>query len=151
RGILEKSCCPKQQLCSVLSAGETGLLHFSGCRAPAAPSRWVWYAARADSQQMPEGRDHGWPRRCARALCLAAAFAGPLVVRAAAPDAETRVLDGLIALHQFEYEDANDAFRAARLLDPYAVLAYWGEAMTYYQALWRREDVEAARAALARL
>ena len=30
-------------------------------------------------------------------------------------------------------------------------LAYWGEAMTYHQTLWRNEDIGAARQALARL
>ena len=30
-------------------------------------------------------------------------------------------------------------------------MAYWGEAMTYNQTLWRNEDVQAARQALARL
>ena len=58
---------------------------------------------------------------------------------------------GLTALHNFEYEDANDAFQRARKLDPGFVPAYWGEALTYYQALWRHENVDAARAVLAEL
>jgi tetratricopeptide (TPR) repeat protein len=58
---------------------------------------------------------------------------------------------GLNALHQFEYEDANEAFRQARQIDPGFAMAYWGEAMTYNQTLWRHEDVQAARQALARL
>ena len=58
---------------------------------------------------------------------------------------------GLTALHNFEYEDANDAFRRARKSDPDFVMAYWGEAMTYYQTLWRHEDVDAARRVLAAL
>ena len=58
---------------------------------------------------------------------------------------------GMAALHLFEYEDANDAFRRAEQLDPRFAMAYWGEAMTYSQTLWRREDVVAARRALARL
>src|SRR5204862_2692302 len=49
------------------------------------------------------------------------------------------------------YEDANEAFQRARKIDPGFVLAYWGEALTYYQTLWRHENVEAARAALAAL
>jgi tetratricopeptide (TPR) repeat protein len=58
---------------------------------------------------------------------------------------------GLNALHQFEYEDANEAFTQAREIDPGFAMAYWGEAMTYNQTLWRHEDVPAARQALARL
>jgi tetratricopeptide (TPR) repeat protein len=58
---------------------------------------------------------------------------------------------GLTSLHQFEYEDANEAFREAQGLDPGFVMAYWGEAMTYHQTLWRNEDVKAARLTLARL
>src|SRR5439155_19962161 len=58
---------------------------------------------------------------------------------------------GLNALHQFEYEDAIEAFTQARGLDPDFALAYWGEAMTYHQTLWGHEDVEAGRQALARL
>src|SRR5262249_14790704 len=93
----------------------------------------------------------GRARRRGLAACLTVVLVGPCVPRASAADAQIRIADGIVALHQFEYEDANDAFREARGLDPGAVLAYWGEAMTYHQALWRREDVQAARAALARL
>src|SRR2546430_554690 len=66
-------------------------------------------------------------------------------------DARALVQRGLIALHQFEYEDANEAFRDAQRIDPTLGIAYWGEAMTYNQTLWRREDVPAARQTLARL
>src|SRR4029077_16798819 len=58
---------------------------------------------------------------------------------------------GLRALHLFEYEDANEAFAQAQRLDPGFAPAYWGEAMTYYQTLWRKEDIAAARQVLARL
>jgi tetratricopeptide (TPR) repeat protein len=66
-----------------------------------------------------------------------------------APDAE--IARGIAALHDFEYEDANAAFRRARELDPRSVLAAWGEAMSFYQTLWRNENVGEGRAALARL
>jgi len=66
-------------------------------------------------------------------------------------DAQAAFRRGLTALHQFEYEDANEAFQQARALDPGFVMAYWGEAMTYHQTLWRNEDVAEARRALARL
>lgn len=58
---------------------------------------------------------------------------------------------GLAALHLFEYEDANDAFREAQAADPAFAMAYWGEAMTYEQTLWRKEDLARGRATLARL
>jgi tetratricopeptide (TPR) repeat protein len=60
-------------------------------------------------------------------------------------------LRGVAALHSFEYEDANQAFQRARTIDPGFVMAYWGEAMTYNQTLWRQENIEAAREALAHL
>jgi tetratricopeptide (TPR) repeat protein len=89
------------------------------------------------------------PRRliCA-ASCLLAALASH--VSAQRPDAHASFQRGLSALHQFEYEDANEAFREARQLDPGLAMAYWGEAMTYHQTLWGHEDLEAGRQALAR-
>ena len=69
----------------------------------------------------------------------------------AADDAETTFRRGVTALHSFEYEDANDAFGQARRLNPGLVMAYWGEAMTFHQTLWRNEDVQAGRQALSRL
>src|SRR4051812_11725636 len=83
---------------------------------------------------------------CALGLLLTAtAFQGP-------PSPAARdFARGLTALHHFEYEDANAAFIQARESDPAFVMAYWGEAMTYYQTLWRNENVDAGRQALARL
>ncbi|HMD36897.1 MAG TPA: tetratricopeptide repeat protein [Vicinamibacterales bacterium] len=81
-----------------------------------------------------------------RLLTLAALVAVPQ-----GPQASALVARGIVALHHFEYEDANDAFRQAREADPSNALAFWGEAMTYHQTLWRNEDVAAGRAALARL
>jgi len=66
-------------------------------------------------------------------------------------EARVQVAHGVAALHLFEYEDANEAFRQARRLDPGLAMAYWGEAMTYNQTLWRKEDVATARRVLASL
>jgi tetratricopeptide (TPR) repeat protein len=66
-------------------------------------------------------------------------------------EAQALFTQGLASLHLFEYEDANEAFRRAQNLDPGFAMAYWGEALTYSQTLWRREDVAAARAVLGRL
>jgi tetratricopeptide (TPR) repeat protein len=92
-----------------------------------------------------------------RVRCFGGAAAGAawlaavLAVNAQPPDARILYARGLTALHLFEYEDANEAFAQAQRVDPDFALAYWGEAMTYNQTLWRREDLAAARQALARL
>lgn len=68
-----------------------------------------------------------------------------------APEAQEPFLRGLALLHNFEYADAADAFRQAQTVDPSFAMAYWGEAMTYTHPIWFQQDLEAARAALARL
>src|SRR5712692_7182611 len=98
-------------------------------------------------------RSMAMTRRSARTLSVLA-LAGFLCApraRAAAPDAATLVARGVLALHAFEYEEANEAFRQAQAVDPSSVMACWGEAMTYHQTLWRNENVGSARQALARL
>jgi tetratricopeptide (TPR) repeat protein len=57
----------------------------------------------------------------------------------------------VLFLHSFEYESAATAFREAQRLSPDFALAYWGEAMTYTHPVWNEQDVDKARAALARL
>lgn len=68
-----------------------------------------------------------------------------------APAAQDPFVRGMLLLHSFEYEDAREAFVEARTIDPSFAMAVWGEAMTYNHPLWREQDLEAARAALARL
>ena len=68
-----------------------------------------------------------------------------------APGAQPSFLRGVTALHNFEYEDAVEAFREAQRMDPDFAMAYWGEAMTYHQTLWRNENILAGREALKRL
>jgi tetratricopeptide (TPR) repeat protein len=92
-------------------------------------------------------------RACAAAL-LALTLGGSVVLTfqaSASGGAQAEFLRGMTALHSFEYEDANDAFREASRIDPAFAMAYWGEAMTYHQTLWRHEDVQEGRRALARL
>src|SRR5262245_32588076 len=68
-----------------------------------------------------------------------------------APAAQEPFLRGLALLHNFEYEDAAEQFRAAQKADPGFAMAYWGEAMTYTHPVWFQQELEPARAVLARL
>jgi tetratricopeptide (TPR) repeat protein len=68
-----------------------------------------------------------------------------------APAAQAPFLRGVTALHNFQYEDAVEAFGEAQRLDPGFALAYWGEAMAYNQTLWLNQDAVKAREILGRL
>lgn len=65
--------------------------------------------------------------------------------------AQRDFLRGLLLLHSFEYESARRSFQLAERSDPGFAMAYWGEALTYNQSLWGEQDLDAARAALAKL
>ncbi|HWX26393.1 MAG TPA: lipocalin-like domain-containing protein [Steroidobacteraceae bacterium] len=67
-----------------------------------------------------------------------------------APRAQAEFVRGLLLLHSFEYDAARSAFRAAERIDQGFAMAYWGEALTYNHTLWGEQDLEAARAALAK-
>lgn len=58
---------------------------------------------------------------------------------------------GLLLLHSFEYEDSREAFQEAIAADTTELMAYWGEALTHYRALWGLQDVDAGRAVLAKV
>ena len=58
---------------------------------------------------------------------------------------------GVLFLHNFEYDEAIDAFRQAQRADPGFAMAYWGEALAYNQPLWYNESPDKARAALSHL
>jgi len=68
-----------------------------------------------------------------------------------ADEAQQDFMDGLLMLHSFEYSDARKAFQKAREIDEDFAMAYWGEALTYYRALWNEIELEKARSALAKL
>jgi tetratricopeptide (TPR) repeat protein len=59
--------------------------------------------------------------------------------------------EGLLLLHNFEYDDALVAFEEATAKDSTEVLTHWGEAMCHYKALWRLQNTEKGKAILARL
>jgi tetratricopeptide (TPR) repeat protein len=67
------------------------------------------------------------------------------------PPAQPSFLRGVTALHNFQYEDAVEAFREAQGVDRDFAMAYWGEAMAYNQTLWLNQDLGRARAILLRL
>ena len=102
------------------------------------------------------------PSRLVRPLCFAlllfaATGAGAQQVGAVAfpnsgaPAAQRSFLYGLAQLHNFEYDDAARAFRAAQEIDPGFAMAFWGEAMTRNHPVWMEQDLGAARRILERL
>lgn len=68
-----------------------------------------------------------------------------------APAAQPAFVRGVLYLHSFEYPLAAAAFREAERLDPDFAMAYWGEAMTWTHPVWNQQDLDSARAALAKL
>jgi tetratricopeptide (TPR) repeat protein len=80
------------------------------------------------------------------------ALASPLrLPNSGAPAAQAPFLRGVAALHNFQYEDAVEAFGEAQRIDAGFALAYWGEAMAYNQTLWLNQDAAKAREILSRL
>jgi tetratricopeptide (TPR) repeat protein len=59
--------------------------------------------------------------------------------------------EGLLLLHNFEYEDALTAFEEATAQDSTEIMTHWGEAMSHYKALWKLQNTEKGKAILARL
>lgn len=49
--------------------------------------------------------------------------------------AQQQFIQGVLALHSFWYPEARDRFRSAQELQPDFAMAYWGEAMSYDNAL----------------
>jgi tetratricopeptide (TPR) repeat protein len=66
-------------------------------------------------------------------------------------EAQSAFLRGVAAMHNFWYEEALDSFREAERIDPAFTLAYWGEAITFNHPIWMEVDVNAGRAALAKI
>jgi tetratricopeptide (TPR) repeat protein len=67
------------------------------------------------------------------------------------PSAQPSFLRGVTALHNFQYEDAVEAFGQAQRIDRDFAMAYWGEAMAYNQTLWLNQDADMGRRILLRL
>lgn len=64
------------------------------------------------------------------------------------PEARKDFDRALLLLHNFEYPDAAEMFRAAQQKDPMFALAYWGEAMTNNHPVWLSQDTDDARVVL---
>ncbi len=58
---------------------------------------------------------------------------------------------GLLLLHSFEYEDAEEQFNRAIAIDKDFAMAYWGAAMTHTHNLWRYQNIDKALLVLNRL
>jgi len=65
--------------------------------------------------------------------------------------AQPAFIRGVLLLHNFEYEDAAEAFQEAERIDPDFALAYWGEALTHQRLLWGQDFLAEARAVLLKL
>lgn len=68
-----------------------------------------------------------------------------------AEEAQAAFLDGVKALHSFQFGEARIAFEEAQSIDPSFALAYWGQAMSDNHPLWAQQDVAAATNALNKL
>lgn len=60
-------------------------------------------------------------------------------------EAQEAFIQGLAALHSFEYHEAIIDFKEAQRIDPDFALAYWGEAMSNNHAFWRVQNFAEAR------
>src|SRR5205814_7922417 len=64
-------------------------------------------------------------------------------------EARRHFLRGALALHSFWYDEATKEFEAAVVADPHSPMGRWGVAMSHSRLLWRNDDLEEGRAALA--
>ena len=84
------------------------------------------------------------------ALLLAARLGSAHFAASGPPACQRKVLEGVLELHSFMYDDAREAFVEAQKAAP-CPIAFWGEAMTYDHPLWGEQDAASARAALAKI
>jgi len=57
-----------------------------------------------------------------------------------APGVQQAFEKGVALLHSFQYAAADQAFKRVAAGDPNCAIAYWGQAMTFWHALWERPD-----------
>jgi tetratricopeptide (TPR) repeat protein len=68
-----------------------------------------------------------------------------------AEEAQADFIEGVLYLHNFEYDEAQAAFERARTIDKDFAMAYWGEAMTYNHPLWGQQAKDDAEKLLRKL
>ena len=68
-----------------------------------------------------------------------------------AAGAQAAFLEGVKDLHNFQFDEAAEAFKRAQKADPNFVMAFWGEAMSYNHPLWAQQDTEAAKRTLEKI
>ncbi|GJL56106.1 MAG: hypothetical protein NPIRA02_32380 [Nitrospirales bacterium] len=66
-------------------------------------------------------------------------------------DAQPWFVRGVLLLHNFQYDDAKEAFQQAQRIAPDFAMAYWGEAMTENHPLWGEQNLKEGRTILSRL
>jgi tetratricopeptide (TPR) repeat protein len=67
------------------------------------------------------------------------------------PEAREHLMRGLLALHSFWYDEAEAQMAAAVKADPTFAMGWWGVAFGHSKLLWQADDLEASRAALAKI
>ena len=67
------------------------------------------------------------------------------------PAVQPKFDEGLLLLHNFEYDDALTAFQEATAIDSTEVMTHWGEAMCHYKALWKLQNTDKGKAIVSRL
>ena len=65
--------------------------------------------------------------------------------------AQPHFIEGVLYLHNFEYEQARTSFRRAQQVDDDFAMAYWGETMTHHQSIWGVQDQAAGETVLRNL
>ena len=68
-----------------------------------------------------------------------------------AEEAQADFIEGVLYMHNFEYDEAQAAFERARKIDKDFAMAYWGEVMTYNHPLWGQQSKDAALKVLRKL
>ncbi len=67
------------------------------------------------------------------------------------PEAQEHFLRGVLLLHSFTLESAEEAFKEASRIEPGFAMAYWGEALSHNHPLSHERELDAPRKALERL
>jgi tetratricopeptide (TPR) repeat protein len=87
------------------------------------------------------GRLFGAQHRRARAESTGGAQLGQVhFATSCAPAVQPEFDKGVALLHSFQYTAADQQFKAVAAADPSCAMAYWGQAMTLWHALWEHPN-----------